>query len=246
MNALLLSAGLGTRLRPLTNNIPKALIEVNNEPILKLNLDKLYKFGISRVIVNVHYLSDKIIDYIKKLSYPNMEIVISDETEMLLDTGGALLKAKGLFIKDEPILIHNVDILSDTNFLELLEYKNSKNIDVLLVVQNRTNYRKLIFDSTKKLVGWVNHNSNVQKTIKNVVMPTTEFSFSGISLISYDLLQDIPYTGAFSIINLFLNWSEKYNVSYYDDTDSYWFDIGTIDSLEQANNFFKTTNLNFY
>jgi NDP-sugar pyrophosphorylase family protein len=150
MNALLLSAGLGTRLRPLTNNIPKALIEVNNEPILKLNLDKLYKFGISRVIVNVHYLSDKIIDYIKKLSYPNMEIVISDETEMLLDTGGALLKAKDLFIKDEPILIHNVDILSDTNFLELLEYKNSKNIDVLLVVQNRTNYRKLIFDSTKK------------------------------------------------------------------------------------------------
>ncbi|HOY90813.1 MAG TPA: sugar phosphate nucleotidyltransferase, partial [Bacteroidales bacterium] len=213
MNALLLSAGLGTRLRPLTNNIPKALIEVNNEPILKLNLDKLYKFGISRVIVNVHYLSDKIIDYIKKLSYPNMEIIISDESEMLLDTGGALLKAKDLFIKDEPILIHNVDILSDTNLSELLEYKNSKNIDALLVVQNRANDRKLIFDSNNKLVGWVNHNSNVQKTIRNIVMPTIEFGFSGISLISYNLLQDIPYSGTFSIINLFLNWSEKYNVS---------------------------------
>ncbi len=242
MNALLLSAGLGTRLRPLTNNIPKALIEVNNEPILKLNLDKLYKFGISRVIVNVHYLSDKIIDYIKKLSYPKMEIIISDESEMLLDTGGALLKAKDLFIKDEPILIHNVDILSDTNFSELLEYKNSKNIDALLVVQNRANDRKLIFDSNNKLVGWVNHNSNVQKTIRNIVMPTIEFGFSGISLISYNLLQDIPYSGTFSIINLFLNWSKKYNVSYYDDTNSYWFDIGTIDSLEQANNFFKTTD----
>lgn len=239
MNAILLSAGLGTRLRPLTNNIPKALIEVNNQPILKLNLDKLHKFGINRVIVNVHYLSDQIIDYLKKISYPDMEIFISDESDMLLDTGGALLKAKDLFIKDEPILIHNVDILSSTNPNELLEYKNDSNTDALLVVQNRTNSRKLIFDNENKLVGWINHNSGYKKILSHAAITTKEYSFSGISLISYELIKDIPFTGAFGIISLFLYWSEKYNVSYYEDAGSYWFDIGTLDSLMEANKFFE-------
>lgn len=239
MNAILLSAGLGTRLRPLTNNLPKALIAINNQPILKLNLDKLHEFGIKRVVVNVHYLSDKIINYLKNITYPHMEILISDESDMLLDTGGALLKAKDLFIKDEPILIHNVDILSGTNLNELLEYKTLNNIDALLVVQDRSNPRKLIFDNEDKLVGWINHKSNEKKILKNVALPTKEYSFSGISLISYDLLRDIPFNGAFSIISLFLYWSEKYNVSYYEDTESYWFDIGTLDSLMEANKFFK-------
>ncbi|MFW5673146.1 MAG: nucleotidyltransferase family protein [Rikenellaceae bacterium MAG02] len=239
MNTLLLSAGLGTRLRPLTNEIPKALIAVADIPIIKRNLDKLASYNVKRVVINVHYLADKIMYYLSNLHYDNMEIIISDERSQLLDTGGALLKAKPLFLKNEPILIYNVDILSGTDFDKLMKYKEKNKIDALLVVQNRNNLRKLIFDKNDNLSGWINYDS-LDKQLTNVNEKfTKEYSFSGISLISYDLLDDIPFDGVFSIITLFLYWAKRYKVSYYEDNDIYWFDIGTFDTLQQANEYFK-------
>ena len=145
MQAFILAAGLGTRLRPLTDSLPKALVKVGDKPLVKIAIDNLIHQGATRIVINIHHHADLLTNYLHKQQW-DVELVISDERSMLLDTGGGLKKAAHLFSPNEPILIHNVDILSHINFHELFKHHTDSMNLVTLAVSQRNTSRHLLFD----------------------------------------------------------------------------------------------------
>lgn len=167
MTAMIFAAGLGTRLKPLTDTMPKALVPVHGQPLLAYQIDKLKRAGINDIIVNVHHFPDMIIDYLRENDNFGCNIHISDEREQLLDTGGGLLKAWSTFAPNEPILAINVDIVSDINFQDVINQSQILNLKskisnikskilALLIVKSRETQRYLCFDENNNLCGWMN------------------------------------------------------------------------------------------
>lgn len=163
MTAMIFAAGLGTRLKPLTDTMPKALVPVHGQPLLAYQIDKLKQAGINDIIVNVHHFPDMIIDYLRENDNFGCNIHISDEREQLLDTGGGLLKAWSTFAPNEPLLAINVDIVSDINFQDVISSSNIYHLSsmpkaplALLIVKSRETQRYLCFDENNNLCGWMN------------------------------------------------------------------------------------------
>ena len=188
MTAMIFAAGLGTRLKPLTDTMPKALVPVHGQPLLAYQIDKLKRAGINDIIVNVHHFPDMIIDYLRENDNFGCNIHISDEREQLLDTGGGLLKAWSTFAPNEPILAINVDIVSDINFQDVINQSQILNLKskisnlkskilALLIVKSRETQRYLCFDENNNLCGWMNiatgetRPSNFQSPISNLQYP---------------------------------------------------------------------------
>ncbi len=237
MQAMIFAAGLGTRLRPLTLNKPKALVEVNGRTLLEHNVLKMMSYGISHIVVNVHHFSDMIIQAVDKLNKKyHCDIVISDESEQLLDTGGGLINAKDLFFKDEPILVHNVDILSDVNFDDMQKEFFLKKPLALLAVQQRDTSRYLLFNFKDELCGWQNL-STKEKIITKDAPQYNAYAFSGIQIVSYDIFNKINQSGVFSIIEAYLQLSKSNIISGYIH-QAHWLDVGKPSSLAQAEQFF--------
>ena len=152
MNALIFAAGLGTRLKPLTDTMPKAMVPVNGKPLVQILIEKLKSIGVMEIVINVHHFAQQIIDFVAANDCFGIDIKFSDETDMLLETGGGLKKAARLFSNDKPILVHNVDILSNADLLSL--YNNATS--TTLLVSQRNTQRYLLFDKDDRLVGWTN------------------------------------------------------------------------------------------
>ena len=152
--AMILAAGLGTRLKPLTDTMPKALVPVGGTPLLDRNIRRLMDFGYTRFVVNVHHFAQQILDYVAQQDYAPL-VRFSDETEQLLETGGGLKHAQDLFDPDEPILIHNVDILDNVDF-DWFRRQHQPDEDAVLLVSRRNSKRYLLFDSAMRLMGWKN------------------------------------------------------------------------------------------
>lgn len=236
---MLFAAGLGVRLRPLTDDRPKALVSVAGKTLLERNLAKLSEAGITQCVVNAHHFAPLIKETLSRLHFGKMEIYLSDESEELLDTGGGLLKAAALLSGTEPVLIHNVDILSDFSLAEFEKGLITKKLDVMLAVSDRKGMRKLYFDADQHLCGWVNHDTGNQQLLDGFRPEFSEHAFSGISIIKPELLKDIPFAGKFGLISLFLYWTKKYNVSFYDHTGHIWFDVGSQEKLAEAEKIFS-------
>ena len=205
MKAMILAAGLGTRLRPLTNDRPKALVEVAGHTLLEITLRRLASFGIREVIVNVHHLADMVIDYLKKNDNFGMRVEISRE-DVLLDTGGGLKQAEWFFLQDgpaqEPFLLHNVDVISTIDFARMLEFHRERNALATLAVQQRETSRHLLFDERNQLCGRQTA-ANAQEMVRP--SPQTEaLAFSGVHVISPELLGLINEQGVFSIVTTYL------------------------------------------
>ena len=149
---MILAAGLGTRLKPLTDTMPKALVPVGGKPLLDIQIEKLQQAGYDRFVVNVHHFAQQIVDHVNERKE---KILISDETSELLETGGGLKKAQGLFRDDEPILIHNVDILDNVDY-EWFRRQHQDDEDAVLLVSRRKTKRYLLFDNAMRLMGWKN------------------------------------------------------------------------------------------
>ena len=211
MTAMIFAAGLGTRLKPLTDTMPKALVPVHGQPLLAYQIDKLKQAGINDIIVNVHHFPDMIIDYLRENDNFGCNIHISDERDQLLDTGGGLLKAWSTFAPNEPILAINVDIVSDINFQDVINQSQILNLKskisnlkskilALLIVKSRETQRYLCFDENNNLCGWMNiatgetRPSNFQSPISNLQSPISNLqsqisnikflAFSGMQLLS--------------------------------------------------------------
>jgi NDP-sugar pyrophosphorylase family protein len=233
---MILAAGLGTRLRPLTNDRPKALVELNGHTLLEMTLARLREFGIRDVIINVHHFADKVIDYLKANENFGMSVAISRE-DVLLDTGGGLKKAAWFFQQgaaEEPFLLHNADVISTIDLARMLRYHAENHALATLAVQDRKTSRHLLFDDHLQLCG--RRFEREQRTEwARETEPVQPFGFSGIHVISPRLLPMIEGDGAFSIIPSYLQMAAQgERILAFRADEYYWRDLGTPESLIKA------------
>ncbi|MDE5421875.1 nucleotidyltransferase family protein [Ancylomarina sp. DW003] len=234
INAMIFAAGLGTRLQHYTKNCPKALVELNGKPLLEHCIIKMKKFGVDRIVINVHHFADQIEEFLKLKNNFGMDIQISDERELLLDTGGAIKKASALFIPNAPILIYNVDILSSLNFADLLASHTSKKALATLNLRDKKTNRYLCFNNKNLLCAWKNDNTGEVKLVNETYENSKAFSFSGIHIIDSKLLELIEEEGVFSIIDLYLRLAKDHQIAGYYDSSDLWMDLGKPEELLKA------------
>ena len=225
--AMIFAAGLGTRLKPLTDTMPKALVPVGGKPLLWHVVMKLKDAGYERIVVNVHHFADQIIDYLMANGNFGLDIRISDEREQLLETGGGIKKALPLFDPSEPILIHNVDILSNLA-LEQLPMDAP-----LLVVSERKTKRYLQFDDTMRLIGWKNIETGEVKGREG-----RSLAFSGIHLFHPSLSPLLTdWSNRFPIMDFYLKVCANHLIRGYEPHNLRLMDVGKLDTLDEAENF---------
>lgn len=237
--AFIPSAGLGTRLYPLTAHKPKALVAIGGKPLLAHTIEKLIEQGTQEIVINVHHFAEQIIDFINKREYA-VPIYISDESDELLNTGGGLKKAMELFKKPYPILIHNVDVYSDLPLKTLIKYHTEKEALATLVVRERNTSRYLQFDKNYQLCGWINRKTQEHKIARNSLI-SNDYAFSGLHIVSQSILPLLVEQGAFSIIDSYLRLAKKHKITAFLDTKSDWLDLGKYEQMEDAEKVFKRT-----
>ena len=237
MKAMILAAGLGTRLKPLTDSIPKALIKIKGKTLLEIALNNLIKSGFNNIIINVHHHSEQIIQFLDKNKF-DADITISDETDKLLDTAGGLKKAKLFFDDNSPFLVYNVDIISNLDLKKLYTFHTETSAIATLVVRKRESGRYLLFNSKNILCGWRNAKSGETKLIRSDKLQY-EFAFSGIQVLDPKILSLMPDDNVFSLIDLYLNVGSKHNISAFIDDESYWLDVGNPENLKAAESIIK-------
>mgnify|MGYP002859519861 CR=1 FL=1 len=240
--AMIFAAGLGTRLKPLTDMMPKALVRVGGQPLLWHVIQKLKAAGYERIVVNVHHFAQQIIDYLRDNANFGLDIRISDEREKLLETGGGIRKALPLLDAESPVLIHNVDILSNIDLTKCLTLCKDVNPDALLLVSRRKTRRYLLFDDEMILDGWTNIETGEVRSPYPGLDPTElkQLAFSGIHVLSprvYPLLSDMPER--FGIIDFYLKYCHQCAFLGREQKDLRLLDVGKLDSLEQAERFLE-------
>ena len=233
MRAMILAAGMGTRLKPLTDNKPKALVEINGKAMIAHVIDRLSSAGVTDIIVNVHHHADQIIAYLDNNLF-DADIVISDETDLLLDTGGGLKKAEWFLRGSEPFIVHNVDVLSDINLEELISNHVQNESLVTLAVRSRHSSRYFLFDNNHQLIGWENVKTHEMKLVKPKKGEVHSYAFSGIQVIDSEIFHLIIEEGPFSLIDLYLRLAKSYHIRSYTHDYSLWNDLGTPEKLQEA------------
>ena len=245
--AMILAAGLGTRLKPLTDTMPKALVPVCGTPLLDINIRRLQQQGYDRFVVNIHHFAQQIRDYVALQDYAP-QVLFSDETGQLLETGGGLKKAQQLFRDDGPILIHNVDILDNVDY-EHFSRQHLPDEDAVLLVSRRKTQRYLLFDNAMHLMGWTNVATGEVKSPYEYVRrtglsqhgePLNMFAFSGIHSFSprlFALMDRFP--DRFSIIDFYLSVCHRSHIVGLVKDDLRLLDVGKLDTLEQAEQFLQ-------
>ncbi len=228
---MLFAAGLGTRLKPLTNDKPKALIEVNGMTMLHIALRKLENAGISKTVVNVHHFSELVMEEIIRFKSDKMEVIVSDESDQLLDTGGGLLKARPLFDANSPVLLYNVDIVTTANLKDFIAFHHSYDGLVSLMIKKRPTSRHLLFNEHIELAGWENLKTG-EKIITKDTSNYKGFGFQGIHIIEPRIFDLIIESGKFPIIELYLRLSREHTLMGYESRNDLWFDIGTPEKFE--------------
>jgi len=238
MKAMIFAAGKGTRLKPLTDNTPKALVKVNGTPMLEIIIKKLIKTGVNEIIINVHYLANQIIEFLKSKNNFGIRIEISYEQEQLLDTGGGLKKAAWFFDNNEAFILHNVDVISNIDLTEILEYHKNSNFLATLAVRKRESSRYFLFNKTNELCGWQNIKTS-EKILSKTDENLNQFAFSGIHIIDSRIFSFLKNEGAFSIVPSYIELSKNNKIIAYQHDKDFWFDIGDKKKLEIAEKFLK-------
>lgn len=242
--AMILAAGLGTRLQALTHDKPKALVELNGKTLLQHCIEDLIANGFHHIVINVHHFGEQIIDFVSHHNF-NAEIQISDERELLMDTGGGIIKATPLFKKSKAVLIHNVDIISDVNFYELSQQFLASGDDAWLLTQGRETNRKLLFDDENQLVGWTNKAEGqfkwVDESASDVSTGSTalnykEMAFSGLHFFRSDLFAEFDVKRQ-SVIDLYLHLAKHNRIISKPIQPNYWFDLGKPEQLQSAESY---------
>jgi mannose-1-phosphate guanylyltransferase len=241
MKAMVLAAGLGTRLRPLTDDRPKALVEVGGRALLEITLGRLREFGVREVIVNVHHFADMVVAYLAAKQNFGMRIEVSRE-DVLLDTGGGLKQAAWFFSEgshEEPFLLHNVDVLSTIDLAGIVRFHCEQQALATLAVQERKSSRYLLFDEQGLLCGRRFEREDRTELARSSG-PLEPLAFCGIHVISPRLLAMMSEEGIFSIIETYLRLAASgERIAAFRADGAYWRDLGTVDSLEQAETDFR-------
>jgi NDP-sugar pyrophosphorylase family protein len=234
---MIFSAGLGTRFKPWTDKHPKALAVVNGKSLLQRNVEYLQQYGIRKVIVNVHHFSNQIIDAIKQNHGWGSDIVVSDETSEVLETGGGLLKAKDLFKQGERLITCNVDILTDLDLDKLITFHEKHKPLISFAVTNRKTSRYFLFDNNNRLCGW----RNVRTGEETIVIPKPgliEKAYSCIVVFEPEIFTLIPFHGKFSLVDVYLKLAADHLILGYDHTGDRFVDVGKPESIAIAESLF--------
>lgn len=238
MRAMILAAGLGTRLKPLTNSTPKALIKIKNQTLLELQIKKLKAEGFDQIVINVHHFADRIKEYLKQNNFFDCSIEISDESKKLLDTGGALKKAAHFFSDGKPFLVYNVDIISNINLKIFMETHISHSSVATLAVQDRKSSRKFLFDKYMTLCGWMNEKTSERIISKGDETELSSYAFSGIQVIDPRLFKHFPNKDVFSLVELYLSAAKQEKINGYVHDEDDWMDLGKIENFNKAEELF--------
>lgn len=246
MKAMIFAAGMGTRLKPLTDHTPKALLPIGGKPMLEHVILKLKAAGFDQLIVNIHHFGDQIISFLEQNNNFGIEINISDERDYLLDTGGGIKKAQSFLQGDEPFLIHNVDIMSNVDLRKLYDHHCRLNPLATLLVSERETSRYLLFNKENRLCGWRNKETGEIKSYYPNFSPEmyTEYAFGGIHVISpkiFDWLEE--WTGKFPVINFYLSIAGKTDIHAYPAKNLQLIDVGKQDTLKLVEEKMKNLNL---
>lgn len=234
MKAMILAAGLGTRMLPLTENMPKALIEIQGVPLIKHTILYLKHYGVTDIIINVHHCASQLIEYIRQNRNFGLNIEFSDETDLLLDTGGGLLKARHFFDNEESFVLTSSDVITDLDLFEMFKAHHREKPLVTLAVKKRESSRDLLFDKNYHLCGWHNNRTGESLIIKNVINPV-KIAFSTIHIINTGIFDLIVEKGKFSIIDLYLRLAKDQIITGFEHNDSLWFECGKFENLVRLN-----------
>lgn len=248
IKALIFAAGLGTRLRPLTDRMPKALVPVAGVPALERVIERIALTGITDITVNVHHHGEMIKRYLAVTDHPGLNITISDESDLLLDTGGGLLKALGITGTDCHLLIHNADIMTDLPLREMIARHFNSRADATLLTADRTSSRKLLFDRDGLMQGWTNISSGEVRPEGLKTDGLTPLSFGGIHIVAPSLLHTLqeykPAGTAFPIMPFYIENCLRLAIgSFTYDKPYRWLDIGKPQSLDEASRSFRNQKL---
>jgi MurNAc alpha-1-phosphate uridylyltransferase len=237
MKAMIFSAGLGTRFKPWTDSHPKALALVNGKSLLQRNVEYLQQYGIKDVIVNVHHFAEQIIDAVQQNKGWGSNIIISDETDQVLETGGGLLKAKELFTPGEKFITCNADVLTDLAIDKLIAFHEANKPLISFGVTDRKTSRNFLLDNNNRLCGWINTISGEQRI--SIEKPgLLQKAYSTVAVFEYDIFRLIRFTGKFSLIDLYLDLAAKHLILGYDHTGDKWTDVGKTESVHIAESLF--------
>lgn len=236
MKAMIFSAGLGTRFKPWTDKHPKALALVNGKSLLQRNIEYLQKYEIFDVIVNVHHFADQVVEAIEKNKGWGSNVIISDENNEVLETGGGLLKVKDL-LQDDTFLTINVDILTDANLKYFLASHQQQNSLITLAVTDRETSRYLLFNKYNRLCGWRNTKTGEEK----IAVDAKEYfekAYSGLAIFEPGVFDLIPFTGKFSLIDVYLALANENKIAGFDHSESKLLDVGKPESVARAEELF--------
>lgn len=234
MRGMILAAGLGTRLKPFTDKHPKALAVVNGKTVLQRNVEYLQRHGITEVIVNVHHFADQVEEAIAAAKGWGSKVSISDERDAVLETGGGICKAAPFLQQSTHFVVMNADILTDLNLSEMMVQHTQSDAMGTLAVTERAGSRALLFDESMHLVGWQHRGTGELKGREG-----TAYAFSGVQVLQSAIFEHIPFTGKFSMIDVYLHLCSRFSFTGYNHTGSLFADIGTPEKLAAAAEMFS-------
>lgn len=236
LKAMIFAAGLGTRFKPWTDQHPKALAVVNGKSLLQRNVEYLQQYGINEVVVNVHHFADQVIEAIEKAKGWGSRIMISDEQDEVLETGGGLLKAKEHLLKTTFLTI-NVDILTDINLKAFLSFHQQEGADITLGISDRKTSRYLLFNEYNRLCGWRN-TATGQERIAIETDTYFQKAYSGIAIFEPRIFDAITHSGKFSLIDVYLSLAPQFKIAGYDHSHNKVIDVGKPESVALAESMF--------
>jgi NDP-sugar pyrophosphorylase family protein len=237
MKAMIFAAGLGKRLGEISKSIPKALVEINGKSILQLAVEKAVKHGFDDIIVNIHHFADKVEDEIQKLRKMGFCISISDERQLLLETGGGLYKARWFF-DEKPFLLYNTDIVTDLDLLELYQYHLNNGGIATLAVRNRTGNRFFLVDESGLIKGWRNKSTREEILVDSMNSQLRETGFSGIHVVDNEIFKYME-EGVYSMTPLYLKLAQHHKIFTFSHNEGFWADLGTPENLEQVRIYYR-------
>lgn len=238
MKAMIFAAGLGTRFKPFTEKHPKALAVINHKSLLQRNIEYLQQYNITEIVVNVHHFGDQIIEAIKKNKGWGSNVVISDEKDEVLETGGGLVKAQHLLKSNNPFLTINVDILSNLNIQHLINFYNNHNTLIALAVTDRLTSRYFLFNQQNQLSGWRNTKTSEEK----IILPQNHYiqkAYSGIAIFNPSIFSLIRQQGKFSLTETYLELAKTQAILGYDHSSDIILDVGNIEAIKIAEKHFQ-------
>lgn len=234
MKAMILAAGTGTRLKPLTDNCPKALIRIGDYTLLEIVIRRLAGAGIKSLVINVHHFSGQVIDFLRSNNNFGLEISISDESGELLDTGGAIKNAASFLAQEETVLVHNIDILSNMNFGNLIRFHEESNALMTLAVKDRPTTRSLLVDASGRLCGWEYPEKKLAILTRDNRKGLKATAFSGIYAFSTRLLEKFPEEKVFGFIPWILDLAASERIITWDQSPAFWYEAGRTEAIPLA------------